>query len=313
MPSEPIELSIVTAARNECGNVEGFLRGALAAVAELGVTAEIVFIDDGSGDGTAAAVEEFIRASGAGNIRLLRHRQPSGLSAALATGFAQARGRLVCLVPADLESLPQDDVPRLYRAMDARTDVVCGRRLRRGDGKDLSSRVYAFGNRLLFSVRVHDGNWIKLVRREKLAGLWIYPDWHRFLMAMLARRGCRIKEVETLWHRRQSGKSKYGLARIPAGIAGAIAVKTFLSFRDRALLFFLWVALWLGLGALVLAVAAIWAGHRALIWVPAWVLCGAMLSAGAVALALGLVLEFGRWERGPPAPAPLVDADSPAQ
>lgn len=303
----------MTAARNECGNVEGFLRGALAAVAELGVRAEIVFIDDGSKDGTAAAVEDFIRQHGVDSIRLLRHRQPSGLSAALSTGFAQARGRLVCLVPADLESLPQDDIPLLYRALDARTDVVCGRRLRRGDGKDLSSRVYGFGNRLLFGVRVHDGNWIKLIRREKLEGLSIYPDWHRFLMAMLVRRGCRVKEVETLWHRRQSGKSKYGVARIPAGIAGAVAVKTFLSFRDRALLFFLWVALWLGLGAIILAVAAIWAGRRTAIWVPGWVLCGTMLGVGAVALALGLVLEFRRWERGPPAPVPLLDADSPAQ
>jgi dolichol-phosphate mannosyltransferase len=302
-------LSIVTAARDECGNVEPFLRGVETAVVELGVRAEIIFVDDGSRDGTAEAVENFIPMHGAFPIRLFRHRQPSGLSAAIATGFAHARGSLLCLIPADLESRPEYDVPALYRAMDRYTDVVCGRRLRRGDGKELSSRIYAAANRLLFGVHVHDGNWIKLIRREKVAGLWIYRDWHPYLLALLASRGCRVKEVETLWHPRQSGKSKFGFSRIPAGIAAIVAVKIFLGFRDRSLLFSLWLAFWLACAGVLVAAIAAWAGHGSAIWVPGWVLCGAMLMASFVAVDLGLALQFWRWERGPPALVPLHDFD----
>lgn len=295
--SAEIELSIVTAARNECGNVEAFLQGSLTALRELGVTAEIVYVDDGSIDGTHASVEAFISAHDDAPIRLMRHPRPRGLSAAIVTGVANARGKLLCLVPADLESLPQEDIPLLYRAVDDHTDVVCGRRLRRGDGKELASRIFAIANDWLFGVQVHDSNWIKLVRRDMLDDLRLYPGWHRFLVAMLMAQGCRIKEVETVWHRRQFGRSKYGFARIPEGLACAIAVRLFLKYRGRPLLFFLRVWSWAVLIGVVGLVLAVMQGPASWLWLPAWLGCAASATLAGMALTIGIGLEFARWER----------------
>lgn len=288
------------------------MSGALAALKELGLTGEVVLVDDGSSDGTREVVKEFATENPGAPIRLIAHMEPSGLSAALTTGLSEVRGELVCLLPADLESLPQDDIPLLFRALDSQTDIVCGRRVRRGDGKDASSRIYAGWNRLLFGVRVYDGNWIKLIRREKLAGLQIYPDWHRFLLALLTPRGCRIKEVDTQWNRRQYGRSNYGVSRIPAGVAGSLAVKAYLGFRGRPLLFFFWVAIWLGVIATVLALIGVAGSHYSKIWIPAWVMSGCFLTVGGVSVLFGLAAEFARWDRGPPTLAPRRSASTDA-
>jgi len=149
---------------------------------------------------------------------------------------------LVCLLPADLESLPEIDIPILYNAMDNETDVVVGWRKNRGDGKILASKIYNFSNRILFNVKLHDANWIKLVRREKLQNLSLRSDWHRYLIPILVSRGCTVKEVVTEWRERTFGKSNFGLRRLPVSLADMISVKLMLSFSERPLLLFGWLA-----------------------------------------------------------------------
>lgn len=295
-----IDISIVTAGRNESGNAEAFVRSVALAIERIGVTSELVYVDDGSTDGTSAAIERSARAQGFHSLRLLRHPEPRGLSAAVATGIAAAEGNLVCLVPADLESLPQDDVPLLYQTLEKDTDVVCGRRLRREDGKQFSSTLFALLNRWFFGVHVHDSNWIKLMRREKLSGLRFYPGWHRFIVALLVGQGCRVKEVETPWNRRQFGRTKFGRRRIPEGIAGAIAVKAFLNYRGRPMLFFSQAAVCsVFVGCALIAVAA-WRGPAGWTWIPGWTLGAAALSCAAMCMLVGLALEFIRWDRDEP-------------
>jgi hypothetical protein len=210
-------------------------------------------------------------------------------------------------LPADLESRPAADIPLLYAAMDAYADVVCGRRIRRGDGKALASDIFAKVNRWLFNVQVHDSNWIKLIRRDRLQGIRLYTDWHRFLVALLVYRGCRVKEVETVWRRREYGRSKFGFARMPAGLAGAIQVKAYLLWRDRSMLCFAHVALVSLLVAVLAALTALVVGSHHPAWVPAWGYSIAAQAVAVITIAIGLALDFTSWQRETDRPQPVDD------
>jgi dolichol-phosphate mannosyltransferase len=237
------QITVLTTARDEAANVEPFLREVEAGLDRLTVSGEIVFIDDCSSDGTSEAVVAYCAQHGERYpIRLVRHDHGCGIAAAIGEGAALARGELLCLLPADLESLPSADLPALYGALREDVDVVAGCRQGRGDGKVLASRLYRILNRLLFGVKVRDPNWIKLIRAQALEGVQMRPGWHRFLLAILVDRGCRVVEVPTAWHSRRAGKSKFGVSRFPGALADIIAVKYHLSCRRRPLAFLLVLA-----------------------------------------------------------------------
>jgi glycosyltransferase involved in cell wall biosynthesis len=240
--TQDLVLSIFTTALNEAGNVVPFLSAAQRAIGTLNVAAEIVYIDDGSTDGTGDRVLEFSLQHPETNIRLVRHEQCRGITAAVQESIEVCRGEFICFIPADMESDPAEDVPKLFAAMDADTDVVVGWRKGRDDGKLFASRVYNKLNEFLFDVRLHDANWIRIVRRSKMQGIQLRSDWHRFVVPILAHRGCRFKEVETRWQQRQYGRSNFGLKRFPVSLADMLTLKFLLSYGDRPMLFFLWVA-----------------------------------------------------------------------
>ena len=283
-----MQLSIVTSAYNEIGNVEPFLDSARQAIATLGVSAEIVFFDDGSSDGTGDAVEAYAKQHADLPIRLIRRAYKQGITAAIADSYAATQGSLVCLLPADLESIPADDVPALYAALDASTDVVVGWRQDRGDGKLLASKIYNAANWQLFGVRLHDMNWIKLIRREKLQGLQLRSDWHRFLIPILAKRGCRFKEVQTQWHQRRYGRSNFGWRRFAVSIADVLTVKLLLEYGQRPLLAFGMAAFWLLSAALVISGFGIVQGFS----LPVLLGLTALLTTSTLLLAIGAAVEF---------------------
>jgi glycosyltransferase involved in cell wall biosynthesis len=309
-PHHAVRLSIVTTGHNERGNVSTFLSEASSAIAALGVSGEILFIDDGSTDGTGAAVLEFTREHPEVPITLVTHAACQGISTATNELVALARGELVCFLPSDLESLPSRDVPLLYAAMDEQSDVVIGCRQGRADGKSFTSRVANLLIWWLFGVRVTDANWIKLVRREKLENLDFRSDWHRFMLPILVHRGCRVKDVATQWHPRPYGRSKFGLLRIPVSLIDMAVLKILMVFGRRPMHFFCAVSgVALALSGL-LAAGALWAAESH----PGLSLLGAAWSAAVLVAALlgpglGLVVEVlmpletrspPRDRRGPP-------------
>ncbi|HVT29591.1 MAG TPA: glycosyltransferase family 2 protein [Lacipirellulaceae bacterium] len=246
-------LSVVSSALNEAANVATFLEQTCDALAKLGISGEVIFIDDGSQDETGQIAADYALDHPDVPIRIVRHWRPRGLAAAIIEGAAAARGRYVCFLPADLESSPADDIPKLFQAMDADTDVVLGRRVGRADGKRVASGVYNLLNALLFGVCVRDGNWIKLIRTECLRGVRLHNDWHPFLVPILAHAGCRIKEVDTMWCARTYGQSKFGLNRFARAAAAAMSVKFHLTFGTRPMLFFFGTAaLMTAIGTLLL-------------------------------------------------------------
>ncbi|GAA3915312.1 glycosyltransferase family 2 protein [Litoribacillus peritrichatus] len=237
-----VTISVVTTALNEAGNVQAFLNESVEALQGLAVSWEIIYIDDGSVDETPDLVLAYIEETGCSQIRLIRHGHSQGITAALEESIKESNGEFVCLLPADMESSPKSDIPALYNALDDNTDVVLGRRIGRDDGKSFASAVYNNLNRVLFNVDFHDANWIKIFRREKANGVHLRSEWHRFFVPILASRGCRIKEVDVVWHSRQFGKSKFGLSRFPVSLADMLAVKLIITYSTHPLLLFSWIS-----------------------------------------------------------------------
>ena len=251
--SLPIDVSVLIPALNEAGNIPTLLdkvANAFASPTLAGRACELVLVDDGSSDGTGDLAASL--AQDYPFLRLLRHRRNRGLTAALRTGFRAVRGEWIVFLPADLESDPEEDIPKLLAKLEEGYDVVAGWRQGRDDGKVFASGIYNRVSQRLFPVAVHDMNWIKAFRREVIEALPpLRSDWHRFLLQIAAHQGFRIGEVPTTWHRRQAGRSKYGLGRIPISFLDVLVVWFLLTFSQAPMRFFG------GLGLALLAVTGL--------------------------------------------------------
>jgi glycosyltransferase involved in cell wall biosynthesis len=229
-------VSVVVPARNEEATVGTFVERTAKAFAQLGRSWELLYVDDGSTDATAAVVE----AAGAAEprVRLVRQRRNLGLTEALNRGFREARGELIVFLPADLESDPEVDIPLLLGKLDEGYDVVAGWRQGRRDGKRFASRAANFTCRLLFGLDVHDMNWIKAFRREVTDALALRSSWHRYILVMAQSEGFRIGEVKVPYKPREQGRSKFGFSRLPVSFLDVVTLKFLLTFQRKPIIFF---------------------------------------------------------------------------
>ncbi len=231
------DVSLLIPAHNEAGNIPLLLEKIDRCFSANGLHGEAVLVNDGSTDGTGKLLDE--AESRYPWLRVARQRRRRGLTAALDRGFRLVRGEVVVFLPADLESDPEEDVPKLLARLDEGYDVVAGWRQGRRDGKVFASRAYNWVSRILFGVRAHDMNWIKAFRREVVENLPpLRSDWHRFLLMIAASQGYRIGEVKTNYYPRREGRSKYGVTRIPISFLDVLVVKFLLAFSQKPMLFF---------------------------------------------------------------------------
>ncbi len=234
--SDSVAISIFIPAHNEGGNIAPLFDKVARAFDALRVSGEIIFVDDGSTDATwdeaNAAVARHPCA------RLFRHRKSLGLTEAMRTGFRECRGDIVIFLPADLESDPEEDIPKLIAKMNEGYDVVAGWRRDRRDGKVFASAIANAVSRRLFGLNVHDLNWIKAFRREVVENIRLRSDWHRFILILAAAEGYRIGEVSVNFYPRQKGKSHYGLGRLPISFLDVLVLRFLLTFSRKPMLFF---------------------------------------------------------------------------
>ena len=233
-------VSVYVPAHNEAGNIPLLAEKISAGCAAAGVDFEIVFVDDGSRDGTLAEMKEV--QSRLPSVLILKHRRRLGITETMNTAFQHVKGEIIVWIPADLESDPADDIPLLLgKLKEEELDVVCGWRQGRDDGKNFPSWLYNRLAALIFHVKIHDMNWMKAFRKECLDDLQLRSDWHRFLVMIWAGQGFRIGEVPTRWHGRHRGESKFGrmgLSRMWSMIFDLLVVKFHLSYLKRPMLVF---------------------------------------------------------------------------
>lgn len=213
------DLSVVVPAYNELESLGPLFAELRAALAATERTWELLVVDDGSTDGTAAA----LAAEAARDPRVvpLILEKNAGQSAALAAGLSRVRGDIVVTIDADLQNDPAD-LPRLLSALD-HADVVSGVRAKRNDSwvRLVSSRIANSVRRAVLGDPVTDiGCSFKAYRREVLEGLPMFVGVHRFLPALCVFRGARFAEVPLNHRARQHGVSKYGVGnRLWRGLA----------------------------------------------------------------------------------------------
>jgi len=201
-----------------------------------GVDLELIMVDDGSSDNSLKVVEEYAHT---GNwIKVFRHPRNRGLTEAMLTGFKECAGEIIVFLPADLESHPDEDIPALLKGFKPGVDIVCGNRKRRREVKVFLSRIYNEISNLLFGIKLHDMNWIKAFRRECLKDLELRSDWHRFVVQILHEKGYKAVEVPVRWYKRKTGRSHFGLKRIPISFFDSIAVKFVLTFTKAPMRIF---------------------------------------------------------------------------
>jgi len=201
-----------------------------AALGPLGGFFELIVVDDGSRDGTWAALVEMVAAHP--SLRAIRLSGRFGKSAALAAGFDAARGEVLVMLDGDLQDRPEE-IPALLQRLEAGADLVTGRKRRRQDPwtRRLASRVFNGLISVLSGVRVQDsGSGLKAMRARVFAELWRHRNFHRFLPWLAAARGFRVEEVDVVHDPRRHGRSRYGWRRY---LEGLVDLPTIL-FRTRS-------------------------------------------------------------------------------
>jgi glycosyltransferase involved in cell wall biosynthesis len=231
-------ISVVVPARNEEATIWQVVERSFRAFAELGREGEVLVVNDGSSDGTGAVLADLQRIYP--RLRVFSQRRSQGMTAGLQQMFGASRGDIVILIPADMESDPLQDVPVLVRHLEQHNlDIVAGWRQGRNDGKVLASKVYNVVMRWLANVPVHDGNWIKAMRRSVIESFPpLRSDWHRFLLMIAAQQGFRMGEVPTYYKPRTAGSSKFGWQRIPISLLDVLVLKFLLAFSHKPMRFF---------------------------------------------------------------------------
>jgi glycosyltransferase involved in cell wall biosynthesis len=226
-------ISVVIPLLNEAESL-GMLYNELTAVADAeGYDMEIVFVDDGSTDGSWAEVRRLVAADP--RVRGIRFRRNFGKAAALSAGFRAARGELIFTLDADLQDDPRE-IPRFIAAMDDELDVVSGWKRVRHDPwhKVLPSRVFNWLVGWLTGVRLHDHNCgFKCYRRAVLGEVRLYGELHRFVPVLAHARGFRVGELAVNHRQRKFGRSKYGLRRFVKGFLDLLTVKFLTGFSQR--------------------------------------------------------------------------------
>jgi len=225
MSAAALDLSIVVPLLNEELNVLLLFGEVTNALRATGISYEVIFVDDGSTDGTFAKLGE-IRQSDP-RVRVIRFTRNFGQTAAFAAGFAHARGQFIVTLDGDLQNDPAD-IPRLM-TLARDVDIVCGWRKDRKDDfltRHVPSVVANWLLGVVSGVRIHDnGCSLKVFRAEVVKPLKLRPGSHRYLPALASQLGARVTEVVVNHRARQFGQSKYGLSRTFKVIADLVRLR----------------------------------------------------------------------------------------
>ena len=252
MESNAKEISVIIPLLNERPALDELRRRLTAVLIGMAQRYEILFVDDGSTDGSSEKLKDMHAHDPC--IRYIRFRRNFGKSAALAAGFLAARYDLIITIDADLQEHPEQ-LPLLIAKLDEGYDMVSGWRYQRQDNlsKRLASRVYNRVTSWLTGVSLHDINCgFKCYRRAVLDEINVYGEQHRYIPVLASYRGFRLGEVQIDHVPRAHGRSRYGMGRFFGGFFSLLTVILMTRYTNKPLHFFGFLGL--GLAAIGAAI-----------------------------------------------------------
>ena len=245
-------ISVVVPVYNEERSVALLFDELHSALQQLGQPWEAIFVDDGSDDGTFAALTRLHAAQE--NVVVVRLRRNFGKAAALAAGFDRAKGETVVTIDGDLQDDPAE-IPRLLAKLDEGFDLVSGWKSHRRDPwtRRLMSKLANTVTGWVSGIHLHDMNCgFKAYRAEVVHGLRLYGELHRYIPVLAYHRGYRIAEIPVNHRPREHGRSRYGPERYLRGFLDLLTVSFIGRYRSRPLHLFGGLGLVLGLAGTVI-------------------------------------------------------------
>lgn len=262
-------LSIVIPVYNEADNLNLLHAGLLEVLRGLDDTSEIIYVDDGSTDGSYKVLLELAKADA--KVKIIRLTRNFGQTLAIQAGVNYSQGQTLVFMDADLQNDPAD-IPKLLRLISEGVDVACGWRKHRKDPLFQKKIPSMIGNRLvsaLFGVNLHDlGCTFKAYKRSAIVNIKLYGEMHRFLPLYARMQGAYLAEVEISHHPRLHGKTHYGWSRMLKVLLDLITIRFFGTYSTKPIYFF-------GGAGVLLLIMGIFGGIaaiiRGIIFQSAWV------------------------------------------
>ncbi len=229
-----MDLSIVVPVYNEAENVERLVSEIASVLNALPLRSEILFVNDGSTDGTDEKLNELTKKIP--NLKAIHLRKNFGQTSAMVAGFDTAQGEIIISMDGDGQNDPAD-IPRLIEKLKEGFDIVSGWRRKRQD-RFFSRRLPSMiANKIISwatQIKLHDyGCSLKAFRKEVIDNIHLYGEMHRFIPAVASWMGIRLTEIEVNHRPRRFGVSKYGIARTFRVVLDLITIKFLLSFSTK--------------------------------------------------------------------------------
>ena len=294
---EKADVSIVVPVFNEVQNVPLLHKAIHEAMADHPVSWEVIFVDDGSWDGSSQALE-VLAGKDIAHTRVVILRRNFGQTAAISAGIDFSSGDIIVLMDADLQNDPAD-IPMLLAKLDEGYDLVSGWRKERKDSfwiRTFPSRIANWLISRITNVRLHDyGCSLKAYRREVITGFRLYGEMHRFIPAYASRVGAKIAEVVVTHHPRRFGSTSYGLERTVKVILDLFTVKYLVAYAQKPIYLFGGAGLGLmGIGMIGYFYLAIrkFILLSGIVDSPYFLLSTMLIILGAQSLLMGLIAEM---------------------
>jgi len=228
-----MDISIIIPAYNEKQNINKLYYELVLVLKKLNKNYEIIFIDDGSTDGT---FEEMFRLKKKDKrIKIIKFKKNFGQTAAWDAGFKNSTGDKIVVMDADLQNDP-NDIPKLIKKLDEGYDVVSGWRYKRKDSISKKAFSYIANNlrRAMTGEKIHDsGCSLKIYKKECVKNLTLYGEMHRYITAILSWKGYKVGEVKVNHNPRKHGKTKYSLSRVFKGMMDLLLIAFWQKYSAR--------------------------------------------------------------------------------
>lgn len=251
--TQQLDLSCVIPLHNEKPSLESLYKRLKSCLSSNALSYEILFVDDGSDDGSFNVLKKIYDSDS--TIQVIQLRKKFGKASALQTGFDYSLGKTILTIDADLQDEPEQ-IDRFLSKIAAGYDLVLGRRVNIPFPRSIWSRAFNSATSFVGRVNIHDINCgLKAFKRPVIADLRLYGELHRLFPILAIKKGFSLTEVDVNHQERLYGTSNYGFSRIPKAFLDLLSVKLLTSYSRRPLHLFGFIGLAIGLSGFLINIS----------------------------------------------------------